>query len=153
VERFRVLRKGVTSNVQYVDVELRSNRALLQNLIENRNGTKIILSLHDFRGTPSLKELRRVFYRMMRLKPDVIKIVTFARSMEDNLTMLSFIPYAKAKGQEIVAFCMGERGRMSRVFSPLMGAAWTYASSSSDRASAPGQLTVGELSEIWKRLR
>ena len=40
---------------------------------------------------------------------------------------------------------------MSRIFAPLMGAAWTYASLSRKRASAPGQLTVRELKEIWEK--
>jgi len=151
-ERYRVLREAVTSGVQYVDAEMRSNRALLQTLIENRNGTKIILSFHDFQGTPSQKELRAILDRMIRLEADVIKIATFARSLEDNLTMLSLLLYARESSRKIVAFCMGEKGKMSRVFSPLMGAAWTYASLSSDRASAPGQLTVGEMRGIWKRL-
>jgi 3-dehydroquinate dehydratase type I len=152
-ERYRVLREAVTSGVQYVDAEMRSNRALLQTLIEDRNGTKIILSFHDFQGTPSQKELRAILDRMIRLEADVIKIVTFARSLEDNLTMLSLILYARERSRKIVAFCMGEKGEMSRVFSPLMGAAWTYASLSSDRASAPGQLTIGEMRGIWKGLR
>jgi 3-dehydroquinate dehydratase type I len=90
---------------------------------------------------------------MMRYGADVLKIVTFARSFEDNLKVLSLIPYAREKKQEIVAFCMGEKGKMSRIFAPLMGAAWTYASLDRKRTSAPGQLTVGELKEIWERLR
>jgi 3-dehydroquinate dehydratase type I len=76
-----------------------------------------------------------------------------ARSWEDNLKVLTLIPYALEKKQKIVALCMGEKGKMSRIFAPLMGAAWTYASLTRDRASAPGQLTAGELKEIWRRLR
>jgi 3-dehydroquinate dehydratase type I len=83
----------------------------------------------------------------------VIKIVPFARSWEDNLTILSLIPFAKARKQEIVAFCMGEKGKISRIYSPFLGAAWTYASLDQGRASAPGQLTVRELTDIWKTMR
>ncbi len=153
LERFRALREAATAGAKYVDVEMRSSRALLQDLIENRNETEMILSFHDFKGTPSPKELRGILDRMIRLGADVIKIVTFAQSLEDNLTILSLIHYARERSRKIVAFCMGEKGKMSRVFSPLMGAAWTYASLSSDRTSAPGQLTVGETREIWKGLR
>ena len=80
------------------------------------------------------------------------KIVTFARSWEDNLKVLALIPYARKKRQAIVTFCMGEKGKMSRIFSPLMGAAWTYASLSRKQASAPGQLTIQEMRQIWERL-
>jgi 3-dehydroquinate dehydratase len=48
---------------------------------------------------------------------------------------------------------MGEKGKMSRVFSPLMGGAWTYASLGKDRVGAPGQLTVPELKSVWEKLR
>jgi 3-dehydroquinate dehydratase type I len=90
---------------------------------------------------------------MIRLGADVIKIVPFAKSWEDNLNILSLIPFAKARRQKIVAFCMGEKGKISRIFSPFLGAAWTYASLNQSRASAPGQLTVRELTDIWKTMR
>ena len=89
---------------------------------------------------------------MMGWGAEVVKIVTFARSFEDNLKILSLIPYAREREQEIVAFCMGEKGKMSRIFAPLMGAAWTYASLNRQKASAPGQLTAREMKEIWERL-
>ena len=151
--RKTVFKEAIDLGTEYVDVEMRSDRSLLQNLIENKNGTKIILSFHDFRGTPSPTELKGLFDRMMQWGADVIKIVTFARSWEDNLTVLSLIPYAGNRKQKIVTFCMGEKGKMSRVFSPMMGAAWTYAALSEKQTSAPGQLTVEEIKEIWKRLK
>jgi len=152
-ERFRILKEAVLWSAEFVDIEMRSNRSLLRNMIENRNGTKIILSRHNFYGTPSPKELRSLFDRMIRLRPDVVKIVTFARSLEDNLNVLSLIPYALGEKKKIVAFCMGEKGKMSRIFSPVLGAAWTFASLSRDRASAPGQLTAGQMRDIWKSIR
>jgi 3-dehydroquinate dehydratase len=54
--------------------------------------------------------------------------------------------------QKIVTFCMGEKGKMSRIFAPLMGVVWTYASLNKNRASAPGQLTVYEMKDIWEKL-
>ncbi|MDI7261770.1 MAG: type I 3-dehydroquinate dehydratase, partial [Thermodesulfobacteriota bacterium] len=102
---------------------------------------------------PPQQEMEKICDRMIQFGVDIAKIVTFARSLEDNLNTLALIPYARKRKQEIVAFCMGEKGRMSRIFAPLMGAAWTYASLSKERASAPGQLTIREMREIWERLR
>ncbi|PIV21190.1 MAG: hypothetical protein COZ69_04025 [Deltaproteobacteria bacterium CG_4_8_14_3_um_filter_45_9] len=48
---------------------------------------------------------------------------------------------------------MGEKGKISRIFSPFLGAVWTYASLNQNRTSAPGQLTVQEIKDIWKKLR
>lgn len=152
-KRLSILKEAIDLGAEYVDMEMRSDRSLLQNLIENKNGTKIILSFHDFKRTPSPKELKGLFDRMIRWGTDVIKVVTFAQSWEDNLRVLSLIPYVRGKKQKIVTFCMGEKGKMSRIFSPLMGAAWTYASSNKNCASAPGQFTIHEMKEIWGRLR
>ena len=151
-KRLSVLQEAIDLGANYIDVELATERSFLQGLIRNRRGTQVILSSHNFQRTPSLKELQRLCGQMIRLEADVVKIVPFARSWEDNLSILSLIPYAKERNQKIVAFCMGEKGKISRVFSPFLGAAWTYASLNRSRASASGQLTVGEMREIWEML-
>jgi 3-dehydroquinate dehydratase type I len=152
-KRLSVLQEAIDLGADYIDVELATERSMLQGLIRNKRGTQVVLSFHDFRRTPSQKELRRLVDQMIRLGADVIKIAAFARSWEDNLTILSLIPFAKAKKREIVAFCMGEKGRVSRLFSPFLGATWTYASLNKVKASAPGQLTVRELRDMWEKMR
>lgn len=152
-KRICILKKAIDLGADYIDVEVGTKISLLQSLIKNKRGAKIILSFHNFRATPSQKELKRLCNHMNRLGANIIKIVTFARSWEDNLLILSLIPFAREKRKKIVAFCMGEKGRMSRVFAPIMGAEWTYASLNKNRASAPGQLTVYEMKDIWERLR
>ena len=150
--RLTILKEAAEQGVAFVDVEIGTEKPLLQDLFANKRGTQMILSFHDFQGTPSKKELESLWNRMTRLGADIVKIVTFAKSWEDNLFVLSLIPFSRKRNQEIVAFCMGEKGRMSRVFAPLMGAAWTYASLDRKRTSAPGQLTVWEMRDIWEKL-
>ena len=152
-KRLSVLREAIDLGADYIDVELATKRSFLQGLVGNKGRTQVILSSHNFQRTPSLKELQRLCGQMIRLEADVIKIVPFARAWEDNLTILSLIPYARERRQKIVAFCMGEKGKISRIFSPFLGAAWTYASLNRSRASASGQLAVEEMKEIWKMLK
>ena len=152
-KRLSVLEKAIDLGADYIDVELATEASFLKNLIRNKGKTQVILSFHDFRRTPSLRELQKLFIRMIGLGANVIKIVPFAESWEDNLTVLSLIPFAKERRQKIVAFCMGEKGKISRVISPLLGAAWTYASLNKNRNSAPGQLTAQELTKIWKKMK
>jgi 3-dehydroquinate dehydratase type I len=152
-KRFRILREAVALGAEYVDIEMKSEPSFLQDLISNKKRTRMILSFHNFQKTPSPRELRRLYDRMVQWGPDVIKMVTLATSWEDNFKVLSLIPYARRKKQKIVAFCMGEKGRMSRIFAPLMGAAWTYGCLSRNRVSAPGQLTAEEMKDIWGRLK
>jgi 3-dehydroquinate dehydratase type I len=152
-KRLSILQEAIGLRADYIDVELATERSSVQSLIRNKKETQLVLSFHDFQGTPSLKELRILFGRMIRLGADVIKIVPFAKSWEDNLSILSLIPFAKEKKQKIVAFCMGEKGKISRIVSPFLGAAWTYALLDKSMASAPGQLTVRGLKDIWEKMR
>lgn len=151
--RLGVLEEAIDLGLDFIDVELGTERSLLHRLIRNKRETKVILSFHHFKRTPTQQELEKMCDRMIQRGADIAKIVTFARSYEDNLKILSLIPYARKRKQEIVAFCMGEKGRMSRIFAPLMGAAWTYGCLSRNQVSAPGQMTAVEMKEIWKRLR
>jgi len=48
---------------------------------------------------------------------------------------------------------MGEKGKISRIFGPFLGSAWTYASLDRERASAPGQIPARQMREIWERCR
>jgi 3-dehydroquinate dehydratase type I len=152
-ERLTILQKAIDLGADYIDVELATERSLVQDLIRNKRETQIILSFHDFRKTPSIKELQKLFGHMVRLGADVVKIVPFARFWEDNLNILSLIPFAKERKQKIVAFCMGEKGKISRIFSPFLGAAWTYASLDKNKLSAPGQLAVRELKDLWEKMK
>jgi 3-dehydroquinate dehydratase type I len=155
--RLRILEEAVGLGANYVDIEVGSERSFIQDLMiekkARRRGTKIILSFHDFQRTPPRRDLQKLYDRMARWGADVVKIVTFAQSSEDNLNVLGLIPYAKERGDKITAFCMGEKGKMSRVMAPLLGATWTYAPLSTDRVSAPGQITIREMRRIWEGLR
>jgi len=149
--RLAILQEAVDLGADFVDVELRSGRTALEKFIHHPKKSRLILSAHDFERTPSPTVLRRLFQRLERYEAEVIKIVTMARSIEDNLRVLSLIPHARARKRGIIAFCMGEKGKVSRVLAPLMGAAWTYASLDRKRVSAPGQMTALEIREAWEK--
>ena len=154
VERIRLLEEAVALGVDYVDVEAATEPVLIERLkngIASAGGrTQLVLSWHDTSGTPTERTLRAKLRAMMAEGADFIKIVTMANTVEDNLKVLALIPLARRQGQEIIAFCMGGRGRFSRVLAPGLGASWTYAALARGAESAPGQLTVAEMKKIWK---
>lgn len=145
-----ILQEACALGASYVDVEVESGKRFLQDMVACRRKTRLILSFHDFQKTPSRRELESRLRRMIRFGADAVKIVTYAKSFEDNLNILSLIPFARKRGQKILSFAMGEKGRMSRIFAPLLGAAWTYAALEKKKTSAPGQLTVQEMKSIWE---
>lgn len=153
-ERIDVLMEAVSLGADFVDVELATAtlwREKVRTLIgENHDRTRLIVSHHDFRQTPPRQELVRLFNAAVRAGAQVTKIVTLARTQEDNLAILSLMPYARRRKLEIIAFCMGEYGKMSRVMAPLLGALFTFAALDDGSESAPGQLTVQEMRQVWR---
>jgi 3-dehydroquinate dehydratase type I len=148
-ERVVLLKDAVALGADYVDIEARTEKHLIGDLVaqieKHHNRTKWIISSHDFSGTPSDKALRKRFDACSRMGGDIVKIVTHAHAVEDNLRVLGLIPYARNKGRAIIALCMGGQGKISRVMAPLLGASWSYASLEKGAESAPGQLTAEEM--------
>lgn len=155
-ERVALLKDAVALGADYVDIEVRTDRHLIGELraqIEkHHHRTKWVISSHDFSGTPSEEALQKRFDACSRMGADIVKIVTHAHAVEDNLRVLGLIPYARNKGRAIIALCMGEEGKISRVMAPLLGASWSYASLEKGAESAPGQLTAEQMRLIDKLL-
>jgi 3-dehydroquinate dehydratase type I len=151
--RLDLLKEALDWKVHFVDVELATGAAWRRQLWESKGETRIILSWHDFSGTPEPRRLQAILKRMLAADAHVLKLVTWAQEPEDNLRLLSLIPQARARGREIIAFCMGPLGKWSRIAAPLLGSYLTYAPFTRKGASAPGQLTVNEVRRLWKTLK
>jgi 3-dehydroquinate dehydratase type I len=153
-DRVELLKEAVALGADCVDIEAATAKTLIGELfaaVAARGGrTEIMVSHHDFRGTPSLKVLLGRLNACRVLGPDTVKMVTYANSVDDNLRILQLIPEARGKGQRIVAFCMGPKGRVSRIMAPLFGSALSYASLRRGAETAPGQLTVSEMREALR---
>ncbi len=144
-ERRALLEEALSLGADFIDVELAADPAWRRELWARRGQAKIILSWHDFSGTPDTEHLEEILQKMLAQDADVIKMVALAQQPEDNLRLLSLIPQALARGREIIAFGMGPAGKWSRVAAPLLGSFLTFAPFSKKGASAPGQLTVNEV--------
>lgn len=134
----------------FIDVEINSNIVEKILKISKKYDIKVLLSYHNFNQTPDLNELKNLELKAKEMSADAVKIVTYATRIKDNLTIIRLLSSAE---MPMVAFCMGELGKFSRVFSPFFGALFTYASVKRGEETAPGQLTVDELIRIWKELR
>ncbi len=150
-EKQQTLTKAAENGFKYVDVDLLNPQ--LQNITNKLSKTdaKIIISFHDFNKTPSIARMNQVLEQEIASGADICKIVTTATIIEDNLTMLEFVSseYKKAK---LVSFAMGELGKTSRLLSPIFGAHFTIASLEKKRETAPGQLTIQEMRNIYQKM-
>jgi len=150
-ERAFILQKAIDLGAALVDLDLRADAGFLRGIISNKKNTGIIVSFHDFDGTPPKEKLLNVLEKEIDLGADVLKIVTAANSPGDCETVLGLIEEAKKRKKRIIAFCMGEKGIGSRVECLKRGAFLTFASLSPGKESAPGQVPVDELRKmLWK---
>ncbi|MFC1980994.1 type I 3-dehydroquinate dehydratase [Chloroflexota bacterium] len=148
-ERMAELLRAVELGADVIDLELGTESlAEIVKRIDKR--AKLLLSYHDFKGTPPLDNMRGIVERQLQAGADICKIVTTAQSFEDNLAVLQLISdYPKTR---VVSFAMGPSGFTSRVFCPLVGGDFTYASIEKGKESAPGQVTAKELTKIYGML-
>ncbi len=149
-ERLGLLKKGLELGAAYVDVETESSSSFLQDIKESadRYRAKLIVSYHNFERTPGLEDLESVMIACYEKGGDVAKIATQVHGSDDVLTLLKLygIP-----GQKVI-LGMGPQGRILRVIGPYMGAAFTFASPGEGKETAPGQLSVKEMNDIYKVL-
>jgi 3-dehydroquinate dehydratase type I len=115
--------------------------------------TRLIVSHHDRAGTPTRRTLLKRLAACRALGADIVKIVTLANTVEDNLRVLGIIGQARDMGQDIAAFCMGDKGRLSRVAAPLLGSCLSYASLEEGAESAPGQMTAAQMRTLMGILK
>jgi len=152
-DRRSLLAEALTYGVHALDVEFSTEAAWRRELYARRGKTRLILSWHDFSGTPETAELEKIFSDMLAQEADILKLVTQAQTPADNLRLLGLIPRAQAAGKDIIAFCMGPLGKWSRVAAAFLGSYLTFAPFNPKQASAPGQITMAEFRRIWRMLR
>jgi len=150
-ERKKILMDAARNGFEYVDIELSTPK--LENITSNLRemNAKPIVSFHDFSETPSLLQLNKILEKEVASGADVCKIVTTARFVEDNLTVLDFVSKA-CKNAKMVCFAMGKLGKPSRLLSPVFGAFFTIASLERGRKTAQGQLTIQEMRRSYEAL-
>lgn len=149
-----LLERAIKAGAKYVDLEMEAPAAVGRRIREacREYGTVLIRSYHNFEQTPPLPVLQSLLERARQFGGEVVKIVTTAHSEADNATVASL--YSSAAPGTLVAFCMGEEGRSSRLDALKLGAPFTYACLSEEEASAPGQWPEKALREaVYGRFR
>jgi 3-dehydroquinate dehydratase type I len=142
------LLSALEEGAELVDVEWRLPEEWRGKIFRARRKSSILVSTHVPDSTPPKETLEGIFEALSATGADIIKIVTHAESVMDNLRVLDLIPKAQEMGVKIIAFCMGRVGRISRIFSHLMGGYMTFASLERGEESAAGQIPVEEMKKI-----
>ena len=143
-ERQQSLLNAAKNGFEYVDVDISSpkHKDTIDKL--KQLGAKSIVSFHKFDGTLNSSEMCNILKQEISSEAAICKIVTKAKKIEDNLSVLNFISSMHSR-VKLVCFCMGENGKISRLLSPMFGAFFTFASLEQGSETASGQISIQDM--------
>ena len=139
-DRIDLLKEAISLGVEYVDIEYDAI-----NEIGDAGTTKLIVSYHNFDDTPD--NLHDIHRDLVQSGAQMVKLITFARNITDNFRIFELLSESEFP---TISFCMGELGQISRILSPKFGGKLVFASLAKGKESAPGQLTIDELVNVYR---
>lgn len=141
-----LLQEAIDLGFEYIDIDLDIYHAM----IIDKKQTKTIISHHNFERTPSIDQLEVIATQMNQTDADIHKYAMMVNSDDDLKRLMSFlINYPSSKEKIVIG--MGEAGKASRIIGPLLGSYLTFGSTDTS-STAPGQIDVGSLREIYRSI-
>jgi 3-dehydroquinate dehydratase / shikimate dehydrogenase len=144
-EQIRILNAAVDAGACAVDIEIESAENVAAHLDTFRGKARVILSYHNYDGTPSPEVVLR---RMTRIPADAYKIVTTARKPSDNYRVLSLLK--SNPRTPLIVLSMGETGFPTRVLSTAWGGLFTYAAPNAAEGTSAGQVSARHLRNLYR---
>jgi 3-dehydroquinate dehydratase / shikimate dehydrogenase len=144
-DQIRILDAACDAGARAVDVEIESAENAVTRLEALRGKGQLMLSYHNYDGTPSPESILR---RMLRIPADGYKIVTTARKPSDNARILAITK--SHPRTPLVVLAMGETGFPTRVLAPAWGGMFTYAAPNASDGTASGQVSARVLRQLYR---
>ena len=144
--RISIIKLIAEYNPFLLDIEfntIKKNKNLLRYL--KSTNTDLLVSWHNFKQTPNISILKKQYLKMKKISNN-IKIVTTAKTVNDVPKILSL---NDNKNTRLIAFCMGDIGKISRLLSLFLGSPFTYVSLG--KPIAAGQLKLDEVKSMLMR--
>jgi 3-dehydroquinate dehydratase-1 len=140
--------------VDLIDVELFNEEQDVKLLVEtaHTHNVSVIISNHDFHGTPSQEEIILRLRKAQELGGDLPKIAVMPQDAGDVLTLLEATHMMKEQyaDRPIITMSMAGTGVISRLAGEIFGSALTFGAA--HKPSAPGQVAVVELRNVLSLL-
>lgn len=143
---YSLLKEAILLGATFIDLDISRSSEFIEKIcaIAMQHGCKLIISYHNYKETPALEELYEIYQSAQKHKPHLVKICTSVNALIDNSTILSLYQ----KYDDIIAFGMGDMGKVTRLTSLHCGAPYTYTSISSLNSTAKGQVPIGTLKQL-----
>jgi len=128
--RLELLETAIESNPSFVDIEVAIDREKRDNIIQKAriNDVGIICSYHDFRHTPTQNEIFEIYSDINETGANVAKMVFTPVTDKDIRNILSVTERFSNNEMLFTIFGMRQKGQITRMLTPLLGACLTYCS-------------------------
>lgn len=149
--RVDVLIGALKAGAEFVDFEYENflntrNQERIRRALSLSSKGRLILSAHNFQG--KFENISNLHRRILTVCPSAIpKLVHTANHIDDCFEALDLLQ--RTSGERIV-FCMGQAGLVSRILAKKLGSFVTFASIDEQTATAPGQLTIRQLKDLYR---
>ena len=117
------------------------------------NNTALILSCHFFKASPSQEEMERLLVKAQALGADIPKLAVMPVDFQDVLNLMAATYQCRTTGkvtQPMITMSMSETGKITRVIGNCYGSDMSFVLGKD--ASAPGQIPVGKIRQLWDLL-
>lgn len=149
--RVDVLTSALRGGVEFVDFEYENffsaeNQERIKVALSQSLKGRLILSAHNFEA--KFDNIEKLYRRIGTLYPAAIpKLVYTANHINDCFDGFDLLH--RTSGERVV-FCMGEAGLISRIIAKKLDCFVTFASIDDESTTAPGQITIGELKNLYR---
>jgi 3-dehydroquinate dehydratase type I len=153
--RINALQTAMSFGAAYIDLEVSTDVGWRYEIGKacKSNGSKLIVSFHDFKGTPKRDDLIDMIKNEFAAGAQIAKIATTPQSFDDVMTVMSVISLFKTQGRDVIGVAMGKLGAASRLLAGPAGSYLTYASLSDGKESAEGQIPIEDMKKILKLIK
>lgn len=138
---------GLDLPANFVDLELDIAEQLAREAMAF-DWSRVICSYHNHDELP--EDLRTIVERLAATPARVLKIAVRVNDAVECLPIFDLLDQATRDGREIIAIGMGTAGMATRILGPARGAFLTYGSLGKEHATAAGQISVGELTNVYR---
>ncbi|XP_059652601.1 bifunctional 3-dehydroquinate dehydratase/shikimate dehydrogenase, chloroplastic-like [Cornus florida] len=144
--QLEVLHLAKKLRADYIDLELEVAADLMEkHKLNQRRGSKVIVSCYVESATPSKEDLSHLVARMQSFGADIIKLVTSATDITEIARIFHLLSCCQVP---IIAYTIGDRGLISQIVGPKFGGFLVYGSIEGN--PVPGLPTLVTLRHIYE---
>jgi 3-dehydroquinate dehydratase/shikimate dehydrogenase len=149
--RVDVLVAALKAGADFIDFEydnfhFTENQERIRLALSQSSKARLILSAHNFET--KFADINKLFRGITTICPGTIpKLVYTANHINDCFEAFDLLH--RTSGERIV-FCMGQAGLVSRILAKKLDSFVTFASIDEQSATAPGQLNIRELKQLYR---